>query len=251
MSDKEAGKNITRRGRRDTSEDVAHAIGRRIVAGGHPPGTLLPTEHALCAALGVSRPTLREGFRLLGARGMIEGRRRVGTRVRPRAEWNMLDAAVLAWHLEQEPGEAYIGGLFEARMVVEPAAASLAAGRAQDGDTAAIADAFRRMAAAQKAAGLPTDDVAETVSADLAFHVAILAASGNLFLSSFGALIASSLTASFRLNWRAHASAPALSLARHEAVLDAIGNRDPARADCTMRALLASAAEDARRALMT
>src|ERR1700712_2302740 len=91
--------------KRDTSEDVAHVIGCRIVQGMHPSGALLPTEHELCAALGVSRPALREGLRLLGAKGMIVGRRKVGTVVRPRSDWNMLDAAVLAWHLEQEPSE--------------------------------------------------------------------------------------------------------------------------------------------------
>ena len=247
--------------KRDTSEDVAHAIGGRIVKGLHPPGALLPTEHELCASLGVSRPALREGFRLLGARGMIVGRRRLGTMVRPRADWNMLDAAVLAWHLEEEPSETYIGSLFEIRIVVEPAAAALAARRANADEIAAIDAAFRQMSEAQatgrsrKPAGTAPagngdgDDLANTVAADLRFHVAILAAAGNIFLSSFGALIGSSLMAAFQLNWRAHASEPELSLAQHAAVLQAIRNGDAALAEAGMRALLASASQDARHAL--
>ncbi len=241
--------------RRDVSEHVAYAIGRRIVTGLYPPGALLPTEHDLCGALGVSRPALREGFRLLGARGMIAGRRKVGTQVRPRADWNMLDAQVLAWHLEQEPSDAYVSRLFEARMVVEPAAAALAARRGGQAEIAAIAAAYLQMCRAQAAThpgstlDADPDEVTETVAADLRFHVAILAAADNLFLSSFGAVIGSSLTAAFRLNWRSHASAPELSLAQHEAVLAAIRDGDADRAASRMRALLESAGEDARQAL--
>ena len=258
--------------RRDTSEDVAHAIGCRMVKGIYPPGGLLPTEHELCALLGVSRPALREGFRLLGARGMIVGRRRIGTLVRPRADWNMLDATVLAWHLEQEPSESYIDGLFEARMAVEPPAAALAARRGGADAIAEIAAAFQRMSEAQAGVRLrkhaavgpgrrspqkalpkivrDADEITDTVTADLRFHVAILAAAGNPFLSSFGALIGSSLTAAFRLNWRAHASEPQLSLAQHEDVLRAIGDGDAARAEAGMRALLETAGQDARQALL-
>ena len=244
--------------RRDVSEHVAHAIGRRIVTGLYAPGTLLPTELELCVALGVSRPALREGFRLLGARGLIVGRRKVGTQVRSRADWNMLDAQVLAWHLEQEPSDSYISRLFEARMVVEPAAAALAASRRGAAGIAAIEAAYQGMCQAQAAyldgsahPGDPADpdEVTETVAADLRFHVAVLAAADNVFLSSFGAVIGSSLTAAFRLNWRSHASAPELSLAQHEAVLAAIRDGDGERAASSMRALLDSAGEDAREAL--
>ena len=251
------------------------AVGRRVVAGEYPPGAVLPTELELCAALGVSRPALREGFRLLAAKGMIVGRRKRGTIVQPRRDWNMLDASVLAWHLEQEPNEAYIDGLFEARMVVEPAAAAMAAERASAAEIERIADAFQDMRAAQRESaqresahresaqwksaqwksgtevlpGRPSDEISQTVAADLRFHEAILATCGNHFFASFGALIGSSLTVAFRLNWQAHASAPELSLGQHEAVLRAIRLRDSVQAATCMRALLASAARDARRAL--
>lgn len=244
---------------RDRSEDVAHAIGLRIVAGDPPPGSILPTEHRLCAEIGVSRAALREGFRLLSARGMILGRRKVGTIVRPKSDWNMLDASVLAWHLEQEPTESFIDGLFEARGIVEPAAAAMAARRATPAEIAVIRTAFQDMVVAQGApAGNPAnaaktgkeaEDIDETVGADLRFHKAILAAAGNHFLATFGALIGSSLIASFRLNWRAHHSAPEVSLSRHEDVLTAIAAQDAARAEDRMRVLLSTARQDARMAL--
>jgi len=236
---------------RDRSEDVAHAIGLRIVAGNPPPGSLLPTEHQLAAEIGVSRAALREGFRLLAARGMIIGRRKVGTMVRPMTDWNMLDASVLAWHLEQEPTEAFIDGLFEARLIVEPAAAAMAAQRSTPDDIAVMRQAFREMAVAQGGAATAEeeDDIDKTVGADLRFHKAILAAAGNHFLATFGALIGSSLIASFRLNWRAHNSAPAISLAQHEDVLTAIAGRDAPSAEDRMRVLLRAAHRDARLSL--
>ncbi len=245
-----------RRVPRDRSEDVAHAIGLRIVAGNPPPGSLLPTEHQLAAEIGVSRAALREGFRLLAARGMIIGRRKVGTMVRPIADWNMLDASVLAWHLEQEPTEAFIDGLFEARLIVEPAAAAMAAQRAKPDDVSVMREAFHEMAMAQGATAegpaaiaAADDDIDKTVGADLRFHKTILAAAGNNFLATFGALIGSSLIASFRLNWRAHNSAPSISLAQHEDVLNAIAGQDAQTAEDRMRVLLRAAHRDARLSL--
>ena len=240
---------------RDRSEDVAHAIGLRIVAGNPPPGSLLPTEHQLAAEIGVSRAALREGFRLLAARGMIVGRRKVGTMVRPMTDWNMLDASVLAWHLEQEPTEAFIDGLFEARLIVETAVAGMAAQRSTEDQVAVMREAFREMAVAQGAAAddpasaAEADDIDKTVGADLRFHKAILAAAGNHFLATFGALIGSSLIASFRLNWRAHNSAPEISLALHEDVLNAIAARNAQAAEDRMRVLLTAAHRDARLSL--
>lgn len=248
-----------RRRERDRSEDVAHAIGQRIVAGDPPPGALLPTEYQLCAEIGVSRAALREGYRLLAARGMIQSRRKVGTVVRPMSDWNMLDASVLAWHLEQEPTDAFIAGLFEARCIVEPAAAAMAASRASPDHIAAMRAALQDMAEAQGApqenpAGRTitmrdAEDLDKTVAADLRFHKAILAAAGNLYLATFGALIGSSLIASFRLNWRAHHSPPALSLEQHEDVLTAIAAQQSGRAEACMRILLTAAHHDARMAL--
>ena len=246
---------------RDRSEDVAHAIGLRIVGGNPPPGALLPTEHQLCAEIGVSRAALREGFRLLAARGMIIGRRKVGTIVRPMTDWNMLDASVLAWHLEQEPTEAFIDGLFEARLIVEPAASAMAATRAHADQIGVIREAFEEMVMAQRpptqtsAEAATTDaeaepeDIDKTVGADLRFHKAILAAAGNHFLATFGALIGSSLIASFRLNWRANNSTPSISIGQHEDVLNAITLCDARAAEDRMRILLSAAHRDARLSL--
>ncbi len=224
------------------SERVAEHLGRRIVAGQPAPGAAMPSEFELCASLGVSRPALREGLRLLAAKGLIATRRKLGTRVRPQSDWNMLDARVLSWHLAAAPPDAFVTGLFELRHIVEPPVAALAAARATPADLATIAAALDDMARSTAVA-------ADPVAADLRFHEAVLASAGNPFLASFGAAIESALSASFRLSWDPAARATERSLAQHRAVLDAIRARNPERAHAAMTALLDSAVDDVRRSL--
>jgi len=60
-----------------------------VAAGRAPAGTLLPPVRALAADLGVSAGTVAAAYRLLTERGVVEGHRRAGTRVRsrPKAAW--------------------------------------------------------------------------------------------------------------------------------------------------------------------
>ena len=60
----------------------------------------------------------------------IVARPKIGTRVRPRSEWNLLDPDVLAWHLAATPSEHLVDELFALRQMVEPPAAALAASAA-------------------------------------------------------------------------------------------------------------------------
>src|ERR1700710_2787209 len=79
-------------------DSLVNVLGRRILGGVYKPGDMLPREDELCAQFGVSRTSLREAVKVLSAKGLFEGRRRVGVRVRPREEWSLLDPAVLSWH---------------------------------------------------------------------------------------------------------------------------------------------------------
>ncbi|MFB2552492.1 GntR family transcriptional regulator [Ensifer soli] len=60
---------------------VALHLQRRIDAGDFPVGSLLPTENALSADLGVSRQTVRQAIGTLRAQGRLSARKGVGTRV--------------------------------------------------------------------------------------------------------------------------------------------------------------------------
>ncbi len=82
---------------------LAKKLGQEIVGGIYPPGSLLPGETEMRARFSVSRTTLREAYGLLTAKALIMARPKVGTRVRPKSDWNMLDPEVLAWHLQSAP----------------------------------------------------------------------------------------------------------------------------------------------------
>ncbi len=227
---------------RNLHERIANTLGLRIVGGVDAPGSALPTEVDLCATLAVSRSALREAFKLLAAKRLIVSRQKVGTLVRPRAEWNMLDPEVLGWHLQAAPTDAFVTGLFEVRRIVEPAAAASAAERRSADDLAAMQTALAAMTRHQHAP-------AELSAADLQFHQAILNATGNYFLASFGAVIENALVASFRLSWNAARRTPGLSLRQHEDVMEAIRDRRGADASAIMTQLLDSAMDDVRAAL--
>ncbi len=228
---------------RNLHERIANTIGERIVGGLHPPGRALPTEIELCASLAVSRSALREAFKLLAAKRLIVSRQKVGTLVRPRADWNMLDPEVLAWTLRAAPTDEFVTGLFEVRKIVEPSAAALAAERRSP-------EALERIAAALAEMYRCQDGTGDLTSADLRFHQAILDATGNYFLASFGAVIESSLVVSFQLSWGGGHHSPEYSMRQHQSVMEAIRDQRASEAYAAMTQLLRSAIEDVRESLI-
>ena len=179
---------------------VITALGRTIVAGRFAPGDLLPREAELMAEFSASRPSLREALKVLAAKGLIEMRQKVGTRVRSRDLWNMFDSDVLAWHIGTEPNDqmpqiSVLLDLIELRQVIEPAAARMAAGRAKVADLNRLRIALQEMEATQ-------DDLSANAKADVAFHVAVFGASHNTLLISFAQLVSDYLRNVFRLQQR-------------------------------------------------
>jgi DNA-binding FadR family transcriptional regulator len=219
--------------RRSLHGQVAHEIGLRIVRGELAPGDVLPNESDLSAELDVSRTALREAFKVLAAKGLVEARPRTGTRIRPRQAWNLLDPDILAWQFAVSPMERFFRDLFQVREIIEPAAAAIAADQQRPEEIAEIALAYRAMVAAADD-DRPED---EWTDADLRFHQAILSATGNELLGPLGALIEAALAISFKLT-SARPKGRLISLPRHKAVLDAIESHDPAAARLAMRRLL-------------
>lgn len=81
---------------------VAQEIGRRIVAGDYPPGSILPNEAEWSEMFGTSRPVVREAIKMLMSKNLLVSRTKIGSRVEPRENWNHLDRDVLAW-VSQSP----------------------------------------------------------------------------------------------------------------------------------------------------
>ncbi|WP_407563699.1 FadR/GntR family transcriptional regulator [Streptomyces sp. 184] len=229
--------------RRGVHGQTVETLAHRVLGGEIAEGATLDLA-ALQAELGVSLTALRESLKVLAAKGMVDARQKRGTFVRPRADWNLLDADVLRWRFETAGRQQDGGGaaspllrdLDEVRGIVEPAAVRLAAVRRTAADLAALDTALAAMAAAR-------DGAAEAVAADLAFHRALLAASHNELLERMDLVIASGLAARDRL---VHGPGhhPQDPVPGHRAVLEAIRAGDPDAAESAMRTLLAQAARD-------
>jgi DNA-binding FadR family transcriptional regulator len=220
---------------------IAHEIGQQILRGDLEPGETLPRESELGAGLGVSRTVLREAIKVLAAKGLVESRTKIGTRVKARDEWNLLDPDVLSWSLASHDAESYALAVSEMRRVLEPAGAALAAQRATPEQVARIRAAYEAM----EAAGRKTEDI---VDHDLRFHLSVLEATGNPFLVSMGHVIESAIAFNIKLS----ADFPNLrvqSLPLHRMVLERIEKGDPRGAQAAMVKLLQEAQMDIERIL--
>ncbi len=111
-------------------------LGSRIIKGEFPPGTLLPNEGEICADIGASRSVIREAIKSLAAKGLLEVRQKVGTRVHAQKHWNLFDLDVLGWRYASMPRLQFFRELFEIRRMIEPQGALLAAERATEADIA-------------------------------------------------------------------------------------------------------------------
>lgn len=219
---------------RTMHQRVVDDLGRRIVGGAWEPGLPLPVEDALATEIGVSRGALREAVKALVAKGMLDVRPRTGTRVLPPEHWNHLDRDVLRWEQAEHSG-ALLRDTGELRRIVEPEAARLAAGRAGPDEVRALYDALAAMEAAAARPGR-----GGYVEADIAFHRALLDASGNRLLGSLGRAVDIALEHSFVVSTRTPGAVEA-SLPVHRAVVEAVAAGDPAAASTAALAIIESA----------
>lgn len=166
---------------------VARDIGILIVSGRYKPGDLLGGEIEASERLNVSRTAYREAVRILAAKGLVEVRPKIGTRVSPREKWHLLDPDILSWIFRYEPEEDLLESLFELRKIVEPEAAALAAKRRSEAQLKVMGEAVDAMAQHT----LATE---EGRLADQNFHAALLEASGNPFLISLTSSVSAAVT---------------------------------------------------------
>src|SRR5689334_18227677 len=99
---------------------VAEALMLRILGGGYPPARPLPNEGVLLAEFGVSRTCLREALQMLGAKGLVRSRPKLGTFVREPHDWNFLDADILRLRQRVVSKPVFLRELFAVRRMVEP-----------------------------------------------------------------------------------------------------------------------------------
>jgi DNA-binding FadR family transcriptional regulator len=218
-------------------EYVAEQIRRQIVLRLIPSGQALPPERELAAMFGVSRATVQHAIRMLVDDHMVEsrrGRHGGGNFVlgpnESRAGMLSLLARVSRQRDRVEDALTY-------RRVIEPAAAALAAATRSRTD-------LRTLTASIAAAEAADTDV-EFMQADTEFHLAIAQAGGNRFFEE----------ATERIRLELNDVMIALpdsrvwherSALEHQAILDAVRERDERAAAIAMETHIAHTEQSVR-----
>jgi DNA-binding FadR family transcriptional regulator len=153
-----------------TAELVAAHLRRRIVKGDLKEGDALPPETVLMEQFGVSRPTLREAFRVLEAELLISVRR--GARGGGRVHSPNVEVAARYAGLILEHGGVTLADIFEARSVIEPPCVRLLAERRSD-------EQLRRLWAEVERAEAVLDDPNRLIRIHTEFHALVVDFAAN------------------------------------------------------------------------
>lgn len=212
------------------SSQIARDVGMLILSGRCKPGDLLEGEVAASERLRVSRTTYREAMRILVAKGFLEIRQRVGTRVSSSDRWHWLDADVLTWMLEVDRGPGTMATIFELRRAVEPDAAALAAQRrtdAQLGEMRQALDRIERLAFSHPRGNPPQEQ----------FRSVLFESAGNFYFAALGQTINKSLLKLAAKAMRLLAMDPG-SAAQYQRLFTALASADGRAAQKAMLKLI-------------
>jgi GntR family transcriptional repressor for pyruvate dehydrogenase complex len=199
-------------------EEIVRQIKAMIAEGRLTSGDRLPPERDLAEQFVVSRTSVREALRALESLGLIEIRPGEGTFVREVSVEALIEPLALVMLSQREA----IAELFEARAMLEPAIAGLAARRATPEEITEmerILDEQAKEIAAGRT-GLPQD---------AQFHTAVGAAAHNRAITRIAHAVMDLLTQS-REDSLNTPGRPTRSHQDHRRILDAIIRRDDAGA---------------------
>jgi DNA-binding FadR family transcriptional regulator len=196
-----------------------------IVGGVVPAGSMLPREADLAQEFGVSRGVAREAIRGLEERGLVVVKHGRGATVTTDERWDVFSRDVLAAILDSPRGAEFLREYLECRRILEIEAAGLAAERASAAALAVLADALTKMiGSAERARG---NAAAEDLyhEADIAFHRAVISATGNRSLGRMTEPIHRALAEARRPLARPENRLDR-SIPEHKRILAAIADRD-------------------------
>jgi len=203
-------------------QEIVDQIQQQILSGALKPGDQIPAERDLAERFGVSRTAVREAIKSLTEKGLIEVFVGRGTFVTNLTTDRVVESITLLLRNEQHNIES----LQEARELLEVATARLAATRRSDAHVARLRAITSEMEEEQSISP-------RLVDGDTEFHVEVARATGNPVLALFSQTIVSLLRAE-RL-YRDDVQTPlATAFAGHREIVDAIEDRDEARASQAM-----------------
>jgi DNA-binding FadR family transcriptional regulator len=229
-----------RQRRRPLPEEVADHILDWLRDQGLGARDMLPSERELAARLSVGRSTVREALQRLRRMGLVEVRQGGRMRVaQPTAAGLIAQIAAPARQiLTGNPGS--LDELKEARLLLEVAIVRLACARAEATALAELEECQRKLRAAAAGASSGPAGFDAFLACDMAFHAALARATGNGVLAAV-ALAASGFLAEFHTGLVRLSGAEALTIAEHQAILDAVKRRDADGAEAAMQAHLTRA----------
>lgn len=200
------------------SKTVTDDLLARIQRGEYGAGDRLPSEHALMNEYGVGRNTVRSAMQSLRTLGIVEIRPRLGAKVLDIRAENVLASSAVSVLLRDQT----VNELYEARLILEPAAAEKAAIHRTGEDLLAMRRALIHYRVAYEMG-------AQVGDADIEFHQAVADACGNTIIAKLLSPV-SDLLANAR---RATGTLPAaveLALEQHDEIAAAIEARAAKRA---------------------
>ncbi|PLW77055.1 GntR family transcriptional regulator [Cohaesibacter celericrescens] len=175
--------------RRGLNMQVAGLVAGKILSGELPENSIIPSEQELCEQIGISRTTIREAIKSLASKRLLESRPKIGTRVLPKTEWNILDPQLLEWMTASSDPVTLLSQFLGLRRSIEPEACALAAVNASAQQRIDISNAFQAMIDVSK-----DFDRELWKEVDLAFHCLIFHSTGNFFFVPFGNILKSVYT---------------------------------------------------------
>lgn len=202
------------------SEEIATYVIRQIEQGAVQVGDRLPSERDLSQQLGVSRPLVREGYRILESLGVVEVRLGSGVYVTERKIYSPQDGQI--W---QKPIE--ILDVIAVADVMAWRCGELAARQITDAEIATLRELHSEQARATDAFDLET-----LADIDDKFHRTIVLATHNPILESFELLSRHLLN---RDRVLLLGTAADKSLIEHGQIINALEARDPVSAGLALR----------------
>ncbi len=216
---------------------VINEVGLAIVGGAMPVGSSLPGDAEMIGRFGVSRTVLREALKTLEAKGLVEARAKVGTRVLPQSRWNLFDRQVLAWKLESGPPAAFVAALQAVREPLEVQAAEAAARHRE-------AEHVRLLHYWLNQRGVMAHQPEPFALAEFEIHRVVAEASGNPFLRAAGAVVEFGVAVAVKARMVGDSDPPdglaAAQAVQYEALVLAVERGDVDAAGRVMQKLVAT-----------
>jgi len=195
-------------------------------------GNRLPSETDLADRLGISRPVLRQALEVLKQEGLIEARKGSGTYKSASAP------PVMAYGTPENLSD--LGDCLRFRMVVESAAAALAAQRADATNISAIRHSVEAMEN-------NSDKYSVALEMDMAFHLSVARAAHSRYYEMTLEFLMPHILFGLKLGRQMKAVSPNSTSKRvaneHRAILTAIESRDADQAADKMKEHLSSGIE--------